>query len=156
MRAVAVVLCALVFFAACVALTAWQEPQPLQRGFILGLMLCTSGVLLFAFGRFGMALLVGGGLFLLLKSVAVLKLRYLDSQLMPSDFIYYVRSSLLDTLRHYPHLYTVGLALGALLPPLLYLVWRGVCFFCLGGGGGGWCPPPRRGAVPACASGALR
>lgn len=124
MRAVAVVLCALGFFAACVALTAWQEPQPLQRGFILGLMLCTSGVLLFAFGRFGMALLVGGGLFLLLKSVAVLKLRYLDSQLMPSDFIYYVRSSLLDTLRHYPHLYTVGLALGALLPPLLYLVWR--------------------------------
>ena len=86
------------------------------------------------------ALLVGGGLFLLLKSVAVLKLRYLDSQLMPSDFIYYVRSSLLDTLRHYPHLYTVGLALGALLPPLLYLVWR-------------WDwrvlerPPPRRRAV---------
>ncbi|KZC25270.1 sulfatase [Rhodanobacter thiooxydans] len=138
-RAVAVVLCALVFFAACIVLTAWQEPLPLQRGFILGLMLCTFGVLLFAFGRFGMALLVGGGLFLLLKSVAVLKLRYLDSQLMPSDFIYYVRSSLLDTLRHYPHLYTVGLALGVLLPPLLYLVWR-------------WDwrvlqrPPPRRGA----------
>jgi len=123
-RAGAVALCALVFFAACVALTAWQEPLPLQRGFILGLMLCTSGVLLFAFGRLGMALLVGGGLFLLLKSVAVLKLRYLDSQLMPSDFIYYVRSSLLDTLRHYPHLYTVGIGLGVLLPPLLYLVWR--------------------------------
>jgi phosphoglycerol transferase MdoB-like AlkP superfamily enzyme len=123
-RAGAVVLCALAFFAGCVALTAWQEPLPLQRGFIAGLMLCTFGLLLFAFGRFAMALLVGGGLFLLLKSVAVLKLRYLDSQLMPSDFIYYVRSSLLDTLRHYPHLYTVGLGLGVLLPPLLYLVWR--------------------------------
>ncbi|UJJ57020.1 sulfatase-like hydrolase/transferase [Rhodanobacter denitrificans] len=123
-RAGTVVLCALAFFAGCVALTAWQEPQPLQRGFIAGLMLCTSGMLLFAFGRFATALLVGGGLFLLLKSVAVLKLRYLDSQLMPSDFIYYVRSSLLDTLRHYPHLYTVGIGLGVLLPPLLYLVWR--------------------------------
>ena len=42
-RAGAVVLCALLFFAACVALTAWQEPQPLQRGFIAGLMLCTFG-----------------------------------------------------------------------------------------------------------------
>ncbi|WP_051357918.1 sulfatase-like hydrolase/transferase [Rhodanobacter sp. OR87] len=122
-RAGMVVLSALAFFAGCVALTAWQEPQPLQRGFIAGLMLCTSGMLLFAFGRFATALLVGGGLFLLLKSVAVLKLRYLDSQLMPSDFIYYVRSSLLDTLRHYPHLYTVGIGLGVLLPPLLYLVW---------------------------------
>ena len=123
-RAGAVVLCALLFFAACVALTAWQEPQPLQRAFIAGLMLCTFGTLLFAFGRFATALLVGGGLFLLLKSVAELKLRYLDSQLMPSDFIYYVRTSLLDTLSHYPHLYTVGIGLCVLLPPLLYLVWR--------------------------------
>ena len=123
-RAGAVVLSALVFFAGCIVLTAWQEPLPLQRGFIAGLMLCTFGALLFAFGRFATALLVGGGLFLLLKSVAELKLRYLDSQLMPSDFIYYVRTSLLDTLRHYPHLYTVGIGLCVLLPPLLYLVWR--------------------------------
>jgi phosphoglycerol transferase MdoB-like AlkP superfamily enzyme len=123
-RAGAVVLCALAFFAGCIVFTAWQEPLPLQRGFITGLMLCTFGVLLFAFGRFATALLVGGGLFLLLKSVAALKLRYLDSQLMPSDFIYYMRTSLLDTLRHYPHLYTVGIGLCVLLPPLLYLVWR--------------------------------
>jgi phosphoglycerol transferase MdoB-like AlkP superfamily enzyme len=123
-RTCTVVLCALVFFVVCLMLTAWQEPLPLQRGFITALMLCTFGVLLFAFGRFATALLVGGGLFLLLKSVATLKLRYLDSQLMPSDFIYYARTSLLDTLRHYPHLYTVGIGLCVLLPPLLYLVWR--------------------------------
>ncbi|MHB1056842.1 MAG: LTA synthase family protein, partial [Rhodanobacter sp.] len=123
-RTCAVVLCALAFFAASVAFTAWQEPLPLQRAFIMGLMLCTFGVLLFAFGRFATALLVGGGLFLLLKFVAELKLRYLDSQLMPSDFIYYVRTSLLDTLRHYPHLYVLGIGLCVLLPPLLYLAWR--------------------------------
>lgn len=123
-RTCVVVLCALAIFAISIALTAWQEPLPLQRAFITGLMLCTFGVLLFAFGRFATALLVGGGLFLLLKFVAELKLRYLDSQLMPSDFIYYVRTSLLDTLRHYPHLYVLGIGLCVLLPPLLYLTWR--------------------------------
>ncbi|CAM5260998.1 hypothetical protein [Rhodanobacter lindaniclasticus] len=35
-----------------------------------------------------------------------------------------MRSSLLDTLRHYPHLYLLGVALLLLLPPLLYLTWR--------------------------------
>ncbi|WP_426690464.1 sulfatase-like hydrolase/transferase [Rhodanobacter ginsengiterrae] len=119
-----VVLCALAFFAGCVALTAWQEPMPLQRVFIMVLMLCTCGVLVLAFGRLASGVLVGAGLFLLLKAVAVLKVRYLDSQLMPSDFVYYVRSSLLDTLSHYPHLYAVGIALLLLLPPVLYLVWR--------------------------------
>ncbi|KZC15427.1 sulfatase [Rhodanobacter sp. FW510-R12] len=122
-RTGAVALCALAFFALSVACTAWQEPLPLQRAFIAGLMLCIFGMLLFAFGRFATALLVGGGLFLLLKSVAVLKLRYLDSQLMPSDFVYYVRSSLLDTLLHYPHLYVAAFGVVALLP-LLYLAWR--------------------------------
>jgi phosphoglycerol transferase MdoB-like AlkP superfamily enzyme len=123
-RAGVVVLCSLVFLAGCVALTAWQEPLPLQRVFIIALMLCSCGALLFAFGRFATGVVVGGGLFVLLKAAAVLKLRYLDSQLMPSDFIYYVRTSLLDTLVHYPHLYTVGIALLLLLPPALYLVWR--------------------------------
>ena len=87
-RARLVVLCALIFFALCVATTALREPQPLQQGFILALMLCASGALLFAFARPGMALIVGGGLFLLLKFVSVLKLRYLDASLMPSDFVY--------------------------------------------------------------------
>ncbi|HUW52363.1 MAG TPA: sulfatase-like hydrolase/transferase [Rhodanobacter sp.] len=119
-----VVLCALIFFALCVAATALREPQPLQQGFILALMLCASGALLFAFARPGMALIVGGGLFLLLKFVSVLKLRYLDSSLMPSDFVYYARTSLLDTLRHYPHLYALGITLLLALPPLLWLIWR--------------------------------
>ncbi|MEO8810269.1 MAG: sulfatase-like hydrolase/transferase [Rhodanobacter sp.] len=111
-------------FVACVALTALQEPLPLQRAFIAALMLCTVGALLCLFARVATALLVGGGLFLALKFIAVMKLRYLDEQLMPSDFIYYVRSSLLDTLRHYPHLYLLGIALLLLLPPCLYLTWR--------------------------------
>ncbi|MDE2154366.1 MAG: sulfatase-like hydrolase/transferase [Xanthomonadaceae bacterium] len=117
-------LCALAFFALCVAATALREPQPLQRGFILALMLCASGVLLFAFARPGMALIVGGGLFLLLKFVSVLKLRYLDSSLMPADFVYYARTSLFDTLRHYPHLYALGIALFLVPPPLLWLFWH--------------------------------
>ncbi len=31
---------------------------------------------------------------------------------------------MLDTLRHYPHLVSVGIAVALLLPPLLYLTWR--------------------------------
>ena len=133
-------LCALAFFAGCVALTALREPLAMQRGFILGLMLCTFVVLLFAFARLATALVVSGGLFVLLKFVSVLKLRYLDAQLMPSDFIYYASTSLLDTLRHYPHLYALGVGLCLLLPPLLYLVWRW-----------DWRLPARRGTRPAAA-----
>ena len=123
-RARAVSLCAVIFFAGCVLLTAWQEPALEQRAFIAGLMLCTFGALLFLFARFATALLVGGALFAALKFISVLKLRYLDAQLMPSDFIYYVRTSLVDTLQHYPHLYTLGIGLCVIVPPLLYLVWR--------------------------------
>ncbi|MEO6801156.1 MAG: sulfatase-like hydrolase/transferase [Rhodanobacter sp.] len=123
-RGPAVGMGAVAVFVACLALTAWQEPLPLQRAFIAALMLCTAGALLCLFARFATALLVGGGVFLALKFIAVMKLRYLDEQLMPSDFIYYVRSSLLDTLRHYPHLYLLGICLVLLLPPLLYVTWR--------------------------------
>jgi phosphoglycerol transferase MdoB-like AlkP superfamily enzyme len=123
-RARAVSLCAVAFFVGCIVLTAWQEPFPVQRAFIAGLMLCTFGALLFVFMRFATALLVGGALFVALKFISVMKLRYLDSQLMPSDFIYYVRTSLVDTLQHYPHLYALGIGLCAVMPPLLYLVWR--------------------------------
>ena len=114
----------LAVFIGCLAITAWQEPQPLQQGFVGALMLCTFGTLLFVSGRFATALLLSGGLFVALKSIAVLKLRYLDSQLMPADFIYYLRSSLIDTLLHYPHLYSVGIGVLLVLPPLLILAWR--------------------------------
>ena len=117
-------LCALVFFAICVDATALQEPKVLQQGFILALMLCVFGVWLFAFARFATALVVGGALFAALKFLAVLKLQYLEESLMPSDFIYYAGTSLLDTLRHYPHLYALGIGVCVLVPPLLWLIWR--------------------------------
>lgn len=116
--------CAVIIFVTCLLLTAGQEPLPLQKVFITTLMLCTLAVLLCAFARMATALLVSGALFLALKSIAVLKLRYLNEQLLPADFVYFVRSSLLDTLGHYPHLYTVGIGLLLLLPPLLVLVWH--------------------------------
>jgi phosphoglycerol transferase MdoB-like AlkP superfamily enzyme len=117
-------LCALVFFGGCVAATAWQEPGWLQPGFVLALMLCSCGLLLFALARLGTALVLGGGAFLLLKSLSILKLRYLDSPLMASDFVYYARSSLLQTLQHYPHLLALGVALCLGVPPVLWLTWR--------------------------------
>ncbi|MFA6231514.1 MAG: sulfatase-like hydrolase/transferase [Rhodanobacter sp.] len=123
-RMVAVCTVAVGAFVLCLALTAGQEPLLPQQVFIASLMLCTFGVLLFALGRFATALLLSGGLFAGLKFVAAMKLRYLETQLMPSDFIYYVRTSLLDTLRHYPHLYALGIGLAIVLPPLLYLAWR--------------------------------
>lgn len=123
-RARVVSLCALIFFAGCLAAAAWQEPEPLQRGFVAALMLCTVIVLLFVFARFATAVVVGGGLFVALRFISVLKQRYLESQLMPADFIYYASTSLVDTLRHYPHLYLLGIGVCVVVPPLLYLVWR--------------------------------
>jgi hypothetical protein len=123
-RARVVSLCALVFFTGCVALTALREPEPVQQAFIAGLMLSTVIVLLFVFARVATALVVGGALFVALRFISELKQRYLESQLMPSDFIYYASTSLVDTLKHYPHLYALGIAICVVVPPLLYLVWR--------------------------------
>ncbi|WP_158880766.1 sulfatase-like hydrolase/transferase [Rhodanobacter sp. L36] len=115
---------ALVFFCYCLGVTALDEPLLLQQAFIGCLMLSTFGILLFAFGRLGTALLISGGLFAALKFMSVMKLRYLDAPLMPSDFLYFAGASLVDTLRHYPYLYALGLGVVVVLPPLLWLVWR--------------------------------
>jgi phosphoglycerol transferase MdoB-like AlkP superfamily enzyme len=124
-RSRAVLLCAVLFFIACIAATAWQEPQLAQRCFVTALMLCTLLVWLCLLARAALALVLGGGLFLALKFISTLKMRYLDSQLLPSDFVYYIGSSLIGTLLHYPHLYMLGIGLLVLLPPLFWLVWRG-------------------------------
>jgi hypothetical protein len=116
---------ALVFFLVCVALAAGSEPQRLQQLFIASLMLCTLGALLAALARPATALVLAGGMFLGLRFIAVLKMRYLESTLLPADFVYFARTSLVDTLRHYPHLYALGIGLCVLGPVLLYLVWRG-------------------------------
>lgn len=115
---------ALLLFAACVLATGLQEPKALQQIFIVALMLCTFGALLFAFARFATALVVCSALFAAIKFLAVLKIKYLEESLMPSDFIYYAGTSLLDTLRHYPHLYLLSIGICLVVPPLLWLVWR--------------------------------
>lgn len=116
---------ALVFFLVCVALAAGSEPQRPQQLFIASLMLCTLGALLAALARPATALVLAGGAFLGLRFIAVLKMQYLESTLLPADFVYFARTSLVDTLRHYPHLYALGIGLCVLGPLLLYLVWRG-------------------------------
>ena len=123
-RARIVSLGALLLFTAGIFATALQEPLPLQRIFVLALMFSTLVVLLFAVARLASALVLCAGLFAALKFLAVLKLRYLEESLMPSDFIYYAGTSLLDTLRHYPHLYLLGIGICVVVPPLLWLVWR--------------------------------
>ncbi|GLQ86838.1 LTA synthase family protein [Dyella flagellata] len=117
------VACAWAFFAVCVWFTAWQEPLLEQRSFVLALMLCAFGVALFVFARLAFALVFSGGLFLLLRAVTVLKEQYLESPLMPADFVYYVRSSLFETLRRYPNIYSVGLCVGIAVPIVLWLAW---------------------------------
>ena len=124
LRAGIVLAAAAVFFIVCAWLTAGAEPVLQQQTFVLSLMLCTLGVLTFAFARPATALVLSGGLFAGLKFISVLKLRYLDSALMPSDFTYFVGTSLVDTLRHYPHLYALGIGLCIGVPLLLWLVWR--------------------------------
>lgn len=124
-RAVVVLSCAAVFFALCLWLVAGAEPATVQKAFVASLMLCTLGVFTCALARPATALVVTGGLFLGLKSIATLKMRYLDSALMPSDFLYFAGTSLVDTLTHYPHLYMLGIGLVVLVPLVLWLVWRG-------------------------------
>ena len=115
--------CAIAFFAICVWFTAWQEPLLEQRGFVFALMLCVFGAALFVFARLAFALVLSGGLFLLLRAITVLKEEYLESPLMPADFVYYVRSSLFETLRRYPNLYSVGLCVCIAVPIVLWLAW---------------------------------
>ncbi len=123
-RAGFVSLAAVLLFAFCVFTTAMQEPKALQQVFIIALMLCTFGALLFAFARFATALVVCSALFGAIKFLSVLKIKYLEESLMPSDFIYYAGTSLLDTLRHYPHLYLLSIGICVVVPPVLWLVWR--------------------------------
>ncbi len=117
-------LCALVFFAFCIHAAVLGEPALPQKAFILGLMLCTFGVMLFLLGRVAIALVVSGGLFLALRFLSEMKLRYLDSPLMASDFVYYARTSLIETLEHYPHLLGLGITLCVAVPPMLWMMWR--------------------------------
>lgn len=117
-------LCGVLVFALAIWAAAWHEPDLRERLFVLALMVGTSGVLLFAFARPATALLVSGGLFLLLKFISVTKLRYLESPLMPADFVYFARSSLVETLEHYPHLLQLGIAACIITPVMLVLVWR--------------------------------
>jgi phosphoglycerol transferase MdoB-like AlkP superfamily enzyme len=115
--------CAVAFFAICGWFTAWQEPLLEQRCFVLALLLCVFGAAFFVFARVAFALVLSGGLFLLLRAITVLKQEYLESPLMPADFVYYVRSSLFETLRRYPNLYSVGICVGIAVPIVLWLAW---------------------------------
>jgi len=111
-------------FAGCAWATVWPEPQPLQKLFVLVLMLLVAGALLCATLRLAFSLLLGGGLFFALRFISGLKETYLETALMPADFVYYARSSLIATLRHYPHLYLLAAGVLLLVPLLLALAWR--------------------------------
>lgn len=115
---------AAVVFAGCVWATVWLEPAPLQKLFVLVLLLFTVGALLCATARVAFALVLGGGLFYALRFISDLKENYLETALMPVDFVYYARSSLIATLRHYPHLYLLGVGLSVLVPLVLVLAWK--------------------------------
>ncbi|WP_235499550.1 sulfatase-like hydrolase/transferase [Frateuria sp. Soil773] len=119
-----VLLLAVVVFALCVAKSAWLQPEQIQRNYILALMLCTVGMLAFATGRLAFALVVGGALFYELAFIAAVKFRYLESPLMLSDFVYFVRGSLVQTLGQYPHLWRSAIYTVVIVPLLLWLVWR--------------------------------
>lgn len=108
---------------ACAWLAVWPEPDPVQRAFVLALMGCVLGTVLAASARPAFALLLAGAPFAALRVVSDVKLRLLDSALMPEDFVYYTRASLLETLRRYPHLYWLALGLAVGVPLLLALAW---------------------------------
>ena len=112
------------YFFFCVWNSAWLEPQTVEQNYILALTACVVGVIAFACGRLSFALVLGGTLFFGLKFISVMKLRYLESPLMPADFIYFVRDSLLETLKQYPHLLGLLVAVCLVVPLLLWLIWH--------------------------------
>ncbi len=124
MRSSVVRVLAALAFAGCAWTTVWPEPAVLQKLFVLVLMLFAAGALLCATGRLACSLLLGGGLFLGLRFISALKENYLETALMPADFVYYARSSLIATLRHYPHLYLLGVGVMVLVPSVLALAWK--------------------------------
>lgn len=119
-----VLLFALACFGFCMWNSAGLEPLPIQQAYVLTLALCLVGILAFACGRLSFPLLVSGMLFFGLSFISVMKLRYLESPLMPADFIYFARDSLLETLRHYPHLFIALIAVCITVPLTLGLFWH--------------------------------
>ena len=117
-------LCAIAFFAFCAYNSALLEPEFLQQMYVLTLMVCVFGVVTFSSGRPSLGLVISGGLFFLIKFISVMKMRYLQSPLMPADFIYFARDSLLQTLEQYPHLLKVLIGVCIVVPLLGWLVWR--------------------------------
>lgn len=119
-----ILLFAISFFYFCIWNSALLEPLPIQQDYVLALIACTFGAIAFVFGRLAFALVLSGTLFFGLKFISVMKIRYLQSPLMPADFVYFARESLLETLKHYPHLYGLLIALGVAVPAVLWLIWR--------------------------------
>lgn len=114
---------AVAFFVFCVANTARLETTALNQGYILALMLCTVAGLLFLSNRPSFALFLGGGLFFFLKFISVMKERFLESPLMPPDFVYFSGASLVETLGHYPKLERLAIVLGIVTPLILIALW---------------------------------
>lgn len=112
-------------FVVALYLAAGREPTWIDRGFILALMLCTTGALLFLLGRIAIALTLCGVIFAGLRFISTTKLRYLDSPLMPADFLYFANTSLVETLRHYPNFKHLAVAILLLAPILLIAIWFG-------------------------------
>jgi phosphoglycerol transferase MdoB-like AlkP superfamily enzyme len=108
----------------CIWNSALLEPETFQQNYILALIACTFGVIAFASGRLSFALVLSGSLFFALKFISVMKLRFLNSPLMPADFIYYARDSLLETLKQYPHLFGLLIGTCIVVPVILWFVWR--------------------------------
>jgi hypothetical protein len=119
-----VLLLAIGWFGFCLWNSALLEPLPIQQDYVLALTACAFGAIAFVGGRLSFALVLSGTLFFGLKFISVMKSRYLQSPLLPADFVYFVRDSLLETLEHYPHQYGLLIALGIVVPSLLWLIWR--------------------------------
>lgn len=117
-------LLAVAFFGFCIWNSALLEADVLAQRYILTLTLCTFGLLAFASSRIAFPLMLSGGTFFLLKFIAVMKQRYLESPLMPADFIYYVRSSLIETLQQYPNISSIAIVVCVVFILLAWLVWR--------------------------------
>lgn len=112
------------YLAICAFQITLREPQPAEQYYVITLFLCVFAILAFVTNRVIFASFVSGSLFWGLEALSNMKMQYLHWPLMPADFIYFTRESLLQTLSQYPNLIELTAAIFIVAPVLFWLTWH--------------------------------
>ncbi|MBN8886637.1 MAG: sulfatase-like hydrolase/transferase [Rudaea sp.] len=124
-RALVLVLAVLGFAAALMRATS-EETEPGEILFIACLVLAFASALIFATRRIVFGLLLSAGFLLALRTISLVKMRYLQMPLFAPDLLYFSNGDTLDVVAHYPEIWH-ALVVRALLAFLVLgacIVWE--------------------------------